>query len=144
MRLDIAVDDAQAMRRAHTGANLHGNVHGACHGKGAFTSDDGFQVTALDVFHDDVLPVAVVAQVIHGDDVGMAEVGRRLRLAHKALLEGGVLGKTFAQDFYGHDAVEHGVLRFVDQRHPARRDLREQFVAIVEQLAFQRHRSDPG
>ena len=102
-------------------------------------TDERPQRAALDVLHRDVRRAGVLEVVVHGDDVGMAERSGHARLAQEALRERGVRRVERRQLLERDEAVEVGLAREVDHRHPAAPDLAEDLVA-ADRLQDVRHR----
>ncbi len=92
-------------------------------GVGRVISDQLAQRAALDVLHHHVLnrPVrtAVLAAVVHADDVRVAQRGHRAGLAAEALTEGGIAGQIGVQCLDRDGAPQHRVVRTMDGCHPA-------------------------
>ena len=88
----------------------------------------GLERWPLDVLHDHVVPVALGVEVVDLQDVGMAQTGDGVRLALEAANEILVLGHVRVQDFEGDVAVEAGLVRLVDLRHPALAEQRDEVI----------------
>ena len=77
------------------------------------------EVLALDELHDEVRLAVVGAGLEAGDDVRVAEDGRRERLAPEAHRDVGVRDDLGAQQLDRDRPVEPRVDRPMDRRHPA-------------------------
>jgi len=97
--------------------------------------DELFEVLALDVLEDDVLPPAVVAAVDDRDDVRVRQLRDRPRLAAEALDVLRVLEVALVEDLDRDEAVELPVVRAKDRRHPACAHELLELVAIGDQVA---------
>ena len=86
------------------------------------------------VLHGDIRPAVGLAAVVHGDDVGVVEARRGLRLAPEALDELAVVGIAVGHDLERDLAAETRILGEVDGRHPADAQAAEYAVAAVERL----------
>ena len=87
---------------------------------------------AVDVLHGDEVGAGVPAPVVDADDVRVAEVGGRLRLAPEALDEVGVDGELGEQHLDRDLAVEQAVAPEEHVGHAAAPDALAQLVAIVD------------
>ena len=83
---------------------------------------------ALEVLHDEVLGLALAADVVERADVRMRELRDGLRLALEALARFGRRGHVRRQDLDGDRPLEPRVLRLVNLPHPARADRRDDLV----------------
>ena len=84
-RLDVAMDDALAMRVGQAGAELLDPLQPLGDRQRRLAPDDLAQRLAVDVLHRDERQAVVLVDVEDGDDVGMTERAGRLRLAREAL-----------------------------------------------------------
>ncbi len=75
----------------------------------------------------------VLTGVVHRDDGGVVEGGRRLRLALEARLERGVASQVGTQQLDGHGAAEPGVPGGPDLGHATAPDLLDERVALADQ-----------
>ncbi len=143
LRLQVAVDDPLAVGEAGGVEDLPGEVDRVLGPHPAL--DQVLQRGAVDVLHGDEVGVAEDTAVEDPDHVRVLEPGRRLRLALEALDELLVLREAVVQDLDRHVAVELGVLREPDVRHPARADLPIEPVALVDHRALARigHQAPP-
>ena len=67
-RLDVAVDDLVVVGVRQTVADLDGDVDALLEIAKRLIDDQPRQVEAVDVLHDEVLPVVFLAPVVDGDD----------------------------------------------------------------------------
>src|SRR6266404_194550 len=97
-------------------------------------------ISAVDKLHRDVVRAATLANFVDVRDVGMVERRGRLCLAHEALhaiaIRTNIGGQNFQCDF----AIESCVLRQINLTHPARANLRADFVAAEFCSCYQTHR----
>jgi hypothetical protein len=126
------VGEAQAV------GHLDGDAHGLRHRQGAVAHALA-QVGALEQLHGEVGEVAVLAEVVGGDDVRVRELAGGARLEREALLVVAArAGVLVEQDgLQRDDAVQGRVLRLVDDAHGAAAELAQDLVAA--DLLARRH-----
>lgn len=126
-------------------------------------ADDHVQVAPLDIFHDDVMRVAFVVDVVGLDDVRMVQRRNRAGLAMKPLQvrRRGVLDAPLGKHLDGHAAMHQEVFGKVDAAHATGPQVPEQLVFADEktlvpafqqlvglparqQLGFDQVRGQPG
>src|SRR5262249_39724968 len=83
---------------------------------------------AFDVFGGDEMDSARPADFVNGDNVGMVERARGLRLADKAAQPKRVVGIPFRQELQRDTAVKLRVIRQINFTHPACTDSRDDFI----------------
>ena len=133
VRLDVAVDDAVAMREPQRGEDLPRVVDRDRDRRRPARDDQLLQRAAVEVLHRDVVRPLRLAAVVDRDDVRLREPGRVLRLAAEALDELLVGGVAVVEDLDRDAAAELLILREVDVRHPTRAELADDLVAAVEE-----------
>ena len=131
-RLDVAVGEAGLVGEAECGRDLARDLGRLLGGELAVGAQDLGERPALHVLHGDEVGAGVLAPVVDVDDVGMAQVGGRLRLAPKALDEVRVDGELGEQHLDRHLAVEQQVAREEHVGHAAAPDALVDLVAVVE------------
>ncbi len=115
-RLDIAMHDALGMRRVQGVGDLDAQ------------REDGFQLhraggdvmlerRTFQVLHGDESFAVLLANVVDGADVGMIEGRRGLGLALETSQRLRFAGHLVGQEFQRNEAVQAGVLGFVDNAH---------------------------
>ncbi len=119
LRLDVAVDETSLVRRADGGTDLDGNGQSALDGERSAFEDQLLEIAALDVLHDDVMTVAILANVVDADNVRMVQVGRRLGFAVETRQESLIVCASLIQHLDSHRAPQHDVLSPVDCSHAA-------------------------
>ncbi len=106
----------------HTADVAHDAQH-ARRGQRTRRVEFGAQGAALEAFHhEEGAPGPRDPDVMHGDDVGMREAGRRLRLVTEALCGVSAARHCLADDLHGHGPVEFLVAGRVDGSHATRAD----------------------
>src|SRR5712692_2159849 len=121
--LEVAMNDAAAVRMAESGCDLHSIAQ---HGfdRQALAHDQGVQRLAFDQLHDDVQLTIKLADFMDGADIRMAESGRGAGLVQQ-IVSGGVRGDgTLAQNLQGNITMEKFIARAVDNTHPDRKSTR--------------------
>ena len=122
------------MGEAEGGGDVGADVGGAVGVQTVLAPQQVPQRRPVDVLHHDEVGVAVLAPVVDGDDVGMVEVGRRLRLTAEALDEGLVGRQLREQHLQGDGPVEQQVAGEVHLGHAATREMAHDLVAVGEDL----------
>jgi hypothetical protein len=113
------VDDAGAVGVVERGGDLAADLDDLAGRERRLAADPLLEVLALDQLHHDVVDVAVAADVVDRDDVGVAQPRGGAGLAAKALEEFGLAAELLAEDLDGDRPPEGRVLGGVDDRHPA-------------------------
>ncbi len=133
-RLDIAMDQPRPVchgeRRRSLGSDL-GRSSGEERPVGAQHLAQRAPVHQL---HHDEIGGAVFAPVVYGDDVGVAQVGRRLRLAPEAADKGVVGAVLGMENLDGHTSTEKTVARREHVGHSTAGDETFDLVPIGEHL----------
>ena len=128
--LDVAVDDAAGVAVVERLGDLRPDVEDVAEAERAFAQELP-QVRAGQDRHDEEERPLVPAEVVDRDDAGVVHLRDDLGLALEALL--GVLREVPGRDQLDRDlAVQDGVLRAVDDAHPAAAELGEDLVAVGE------------
>ena len=112
------------------GCGLGRDLGGSSRKKPSLRLQDLPQRPAGDQLHHHVVGVAVLSPVIDGDDVGMTEVCRGLRLSPEPGYERVVGGEVGVEDLDRHPAVEHGVLGLVHIGHATTRQVRDKAIPV--------------
>jgi len=68
---DIGMDQAGSMSIAHARADLDDDAEAAIDGEGSASTNEPLEIFTVDVFHDDVMGVAVLAHVMDCHNVGV-------------------------------------------------------------------------
>src|SRR2546428_520100 len=123
VRLDVAVDDAVAVREPNRSEDLARVVDREVDRRGAARDDQLLQRAPVEVLHRDVVGALRLAAVVDRNDVRVREAGRVLRLAAEALDELIVAGMAVVEDLDRDAPAEHLVLSEVNVRHTARAEL---------------------
>ena len=128
LRLQIAVDDPQRVRRRDPLGRLRGDIEQPAQRQRPAV-DDGPEGFALHQLRDDVgLPV-VLADIVDRDDVGMIERGERPGFLLEPLPAHGIARDVRRQDLDGDGPVQPLIARPPDFAHAAFAELIENFVA---------------
>ena len=132
------------MGRAEGGGDLPGDVDDVVEAHGAAPDPLG-QEFPVEVLHHEVGgAVRELPEVADVHDVGVADRGRRLRLAHEAPHDLLVAGDLAAEDLHREALVQRGVGREVDDAHAALPEDRFDEVAPIDDGPDQRVDGDLG
>jgi hypothetical protein len=132
-RLEVAVDDALAVRRVESIRHLDTEIE---QGREVDRppADSLAQRLPLEELHrDEPLPLVRI-DVVNGADAGVVEGGRGARLALEALEGLGLRAEALRQELEGHGTAEAGVLGPVDDPHPSAAHLLDDAI-VRERLA---------
>ncbi len=135
VRFYVAVDEPGAMGVTNAGAGLHDERNRFFNSESSALAEDGFEVFAGQILHDNEQLPRVVAKVVNGDDVRVREVCRGARFHFEAFLERRVFGIILVQDFDGNIALEHQIARAEHVGHSARAELFEKLITLIEKRA---------
>ena len=127
------MDDVPAVRRGECGEHRQGDLDGLVGRQRPVAAHALLQRLARHVLHGDVGDAVGGAAVVHADDAGVVEAGRRLGLDAEALDELVVGGQLGLEHLDGHLAPEPLVLREVDVGHPSAPERRGDPVPAREQ-----------
>src|SRR5208283_47151 len=116
--LNVAMDNTQRVRGVERIGNLDAEGKECIELHGTI-ADDVFQGCAVKVLHDDEGLAVLLANVVNGADIGMIERGCSPGLAAETLEGLAVPGYIFGEEFEGDEAIEAGVLGFIDDAHAA-------------------------
>ena len=114
--LDIAVNDILGVRGVERVSDLDGQREQAIEFE-RMAGDHMLQRRAIQKLHGDEGLAVLFANVVDGADVGMVQCRSGLRLPPKPLQCLMVAGHVFREKLEGHEAVEAGVLGFVNHTH---------------------------
>jgi hypothetical protein len=129
LRLDVAVNEPGRVREGESATDLRRHLERLPNGQRAAALDHLLQVLAGDVLEDDELAVVVLAAVDDGNDARVRELRHGARLAAEALDRLLVGEVRRVQDLQRDVALEQGIVRAVDARHPSGANELEQLVA---------------
>ena len=133
--LDITVDNATAMGMLQSLADLHGKVQGLLPVQNALLLHVLLQADAVDQLHDDVIRIVGGGNIVHIDDIGMADHSDSLTLRMEAAAEFLVLGIFVLQNLDGHQTVQTVAPGFIYNSHAANADDFQNLVPVVQQAA---------
>jgi len=127
--LDVAVYEAVVVGVGEGVSDLDDDVDGFLLAEAVAAGEVVGDGLALDVFHDEVVVAAGLADVDGLDDVGVVELAGGLAFFVEALDVLGVFAEAAGQDLDRDRAVEAELLGFVDERHRPGPDLAQDLVA---------------
>ncbi len=119
VRLDVAMNQARGVRDFQRRAAVG---HDASCDQPIVRPDAAYALTSalgIDELHHHVARAAVFADVVDGDDVGVAEPAGDLGFAHEALDGVGAIQERLGQELHSDRALQGQVLGFVDGGHAA-------------------------
>jgi hypothetical protein len=116
-RLDVAVDEAAAVRRVERGGDLADDGHRAARLERALAADRVQEVGAVDEAHGDVELAVDLARLVDRDHVRVVDRGRQHRLALKALAELAVAREVLGDQLQRHRPLEGDLRGPIDDAH---------------------------
>src|SRR5207253_707072 len=133
VRLDVAMDEARAMRGAERGADLAHERRHLSRRAAAVALQELAEVHAAEELHDEEEGALFeLARVVDGDDAGMIDPGHGARLLLEAHPHFGVVEVLGLDQLHGHGAIELLVVRLVELGHAARGDAADEAVAPAD------------
>ena len=118
--LEVAVDDALAVRGREGARDGQERLHGDGRGEALLAAEDGAERLAVEQLHDDEgVALIGLAEVEDAHDRGVHQAGGGARLGEQAVAGAG--GRAIAADELDGDVdVERDVVRLPDGAHAAR------------------------
>ena len=138
-RLQIAMDDAGAMGAVERVADLDGQRQRVIDGKARRSVQPIRERLAFEMLEDQVVELAVAADVVDRADVRVVQRGDRPRLVLEAQPRFRVGRERAGQHLDGDRAIEPGVARAVDLAHSARAERGDDFVGTETGARVERH-----
>ena len=135
VRLDVAMDDAVAVREPDGGQDLACVVHGDRHGQRALADDQLLEGRPLQVLHGDVRGALGLATVVDRHDVRVGEACGVLGLAAEALDEAGVGRVAVVEDLDRNAATQVLILGQVHRGHAAGAEAAQHEIAPVKEAS---------
>jgi hypothetical protein len=135
-RLDIAVNDARAVRGVQRGGDFDAERQQLFHFQTGMPGEALPQRGSLQILHGDEGAAILLADVVNGADVWMIQRGRGASLALEPAQRLAVVGQVVCQELENYGATEPRVLRSVDHTHSASAKLLDDAV-VGERLADQ-------
>jgi hypothetical protein len=136
LRLEVAVDDAEAVGFGQSLADLIGDINGLPRAEPPHHPDHALQVLAADVLHGDVMRALVFAEVVHPADVLVRDLPGRPELVAEPLDRLAVGGDLGVEELQGDLFVDLFVEDLVDPAHPAFAQFLEHIIAAGEHSCF--------
>jgi hypothetical protein len=118
-RLDVAMNQPAFVSGRQSLGNLAANPHNLGDREVGLSPQKILQRLALEQRHGQEGNAVVLADLVDGHDVIVLQVGRRPRLAQKALTGTGITGIAGQHDFEGHRTLQQRVLGLVNSSHAA-------------------------
>ena len=139
-RLQVAVHDPGAVGAVHRRADLNGDVERLVHRELGRAAQAIFERFSLEELEDQVVELAVAADVVDRADVRIVQRGDDARLLLEAPARFGVGGQRAGQDLDGDRAIEPGVAGAIDLTHAAGADRRGDLVRPEPGPGLEGHR----
>ena len=139
--------DAGPMRAIERGAGLHGDRQRFLHRQGAGSPDALGERLTLQELEDQIVEVAVSANVVDGADVRVVERGNGARFLLETAPRFRVAGERASQDFDGNGAIEPRITGAKDLAHSAFAKRSNDLVRTEPSAGVERHataRRGPG
>ena len=137
-RLDVSMDHSAFVGGGHAIGNLERVVDGLSHRQRP-ALDPLVQRFAFEDLSDDICELALDADVVDRDDVGMIQAAGRPRLLLESTPSIGILREGVGQYLDGDVATELGIARTVDLSHATRAQGTEDFEAPDAVAHRERH-----
>jgi len=136
--LQISMYDASAMRLAERIRDLNPVSESLFHGERAALESLGERLP-FEVLHDEEIDAVFAPNVVKRADVRVVQRRNRARFAFETLAELGVVGEMSAENFESDDAIEAGVLGFINLAHTAGTDGADDLIGTEASSATERH-----
>lgn len=136
LRFDVTMDDVVAVGVFQRRCQLQCQGHGQGRIQTAVLFLKRLQRDPFHVFHDDIVQILVLADIIDIDDGRMDQAGRRLGFPFELLHLRLVVHKLLAHNLDGHLAVQKHVPSQVDFCHAAEADGFQHFIAPVQDFPY--------
>ena len=114
--LDVAVDDAFGVSGVERVGDVDGDFEKAIEREQA-GAEEGFEIRAFEILHDDVGEAVLRADFVDGADVGMVERRGGAGFAAETLEGLRIVGGFGRKKFQRDEAAELDVFGFVDDTH---------------------------
>src|SRR5262249_20299635 len=116
LRLNVAMNDAFLVSKLQSVADL-ANDGQRPFGRQAARLHELAQVEAVHILHEEVVHAADLAEIVHGDNLRMADACQGAGFAHEALRKGGVLPGERRQDLERDQSVKLDLPGLVNRAH---------------------------
>ena len=132
--LDVPVDNAPAVGVGEAVGNLQDEVQRLPPVHLTPALHILFQRDAVNQLHHNVFNALKGGHVVHGDDIGMAELGHRQGLVPEPAAELGVFRQVAFQRLHRHQAVQPQILSLIYIGHAAGADELQKLIPVIQQL----------
>ena len=123
-RLDVAVDDPGSVRRLERVGDLDRERQQLIDLERA-PADPMLQRRPVEELHDEERAAVLLADIVNGADVGVIQRRRGACLAAESRQGLGIVGEVWRQELQRDEALQPGILGFVDDAHSAAAQLLE-------------------
>ena len=135
LRLNVLMDDAARVCVHECAGNLLSEENGLLPRQMALALQILLEGDALDQLHNDIIRAVLAADVEHGNNIVVAQLGNGARLNGEPLADIRVLRELFFEHLECHIAPENGIPRPVNDRHAANADDFLNLIASAEHTA---------
>ena len=135
LRLNVLMDDAARVCVHECAGNLLSEDNGLLPRQMALALQILLEGDALDQLHNDIIRAVLAADVEHGNNIVVAQLGNGARLNGEPLADIRVLRELFFEHLECHIAPENGIPRPVNDRHAANADDFLNLIASAEHTA---------
>ena len=135
LRLNVLMDDAARVCVHECAGNLLSEENGLLPRQMALALQILLEGDALDQLHNDIIRAVLAADVEHGNNIVVAQLGNGARLNGEPLADIRVLRELFFEHLECHIAPENGIPRPINDRHAADADDFLNLIASAEHTA---------
>ena len=135
LRLNVLMDDAARVCVHECAGNLLSEENGLLPRQMALALQILLEGDALDQLHNDIIRAVLAADVEHGNNIVVAQLGNGARLNGEPLADIRVLRELLFEHLECHIAPENGIPRPVNDRHAADADDLLNLIASAEHTA---------
>ena len=115
--LDVPMYDMGFVCLRKGRCNLNGYINGGTGIKRRFLPNGCFQRIPMNVFHNDIVDLPLLANIIHTDNVGVRKSCGRTRFRTEPFDKFLVTDKFFPQNLNGHITIQFFIFAAVNHRH---------------------------
>ena len=136
LRLQVAVNDALAVRCIQGAADLRDDFAGLIRGELALFAKDGLQVASFDEVHGDELDAIGFAKIENANDVFVRDLPGQDQFVLETGENVGPAGEFGTNDFQRDETIDFAISRFVDRAHASFAEELQDFVTIADDAPY--------